>query len=79
MAGEEVKIIADHNNVLIVENKNGQRFTVKTDDVIYTAVQLIDMLQTPIEEQKKEDIVVPGRRARSMSKTKEQQLQKSLF
>ncbi len=32
-AGEQVKIIADHGNVQIVEDKNGNRFPIRTEDL----------------------------------------------
>lgn len=33
-AGEKVTQIADHGNVLIVENKKKQRFSVNKDEII---------------------------------------------
>lgn len=46
-AGSEVIIIADHDNVQIVEDKEGNRFPVATDKLSDVAVQVKPVL--PIE------------------------------
>lgn len=40
--GEEVIIVADHQNVMIVQDKSGKRFSVETDQLTTDQVQIVD-------------------------------------
>lgn len=52
-AGDEVTIIADHVNVMIVEDKKGNRFSVERGNLTNDESQIIKKIIEPIKQYSK--------------------------
>lgn len=67
-AGDEVKLIADHDNVLIVENNNGFKFPVKKELVTEDTNPNIIPDEIPIAKQ------APARQKKKVSPNEQSSL-----
>jgi len=50
LAGDRVTIIADHDNVLIVENTVGSRFSVRREDIEFDEAVKVEEQPVVVEE-----------------------------